>query len=56
MTYKFRRWVTIAVEIEVEADSEAEARLKAERLLENENTADMETESSGFDLVESAYQ
>lgn len=56
MTYKFRRWVTIADEIEVEADSEVEARLKAERLLEDENTADMETESSGLDLMESTYQ
>ena len=42
----------IGHEIEVEAASESDARMKAERLVENENTADMETESSGLDLVE----
>lgn len=52
MTYKFHRWVKIGHEIEVEAESETDARMKAERLVENENTADLETESSGLDLVE----
>ena len=52
MTYKFHRWLKIGCEIEVEADSESDARAKAERLVENENTAAMETESSGLDLME----
>ena len=52
MKYKFHRWMKIGHEIEVEAASESDARMKAERLVENENTADLETESSGLDLVE----
>ena len=51
MKYRFHNWVKIGNEIEVEADSKEDARTKAERLVENESTASMETETSGLDLV-----
>ena len=51
MLFKFHRWLKIGSEIEVEADSEEDARAKAELLGENEDTASMETETSGLDLV-----
>ena len=51
MLFKFHRWLKIGSEIEVEADSEEDARAKAELLGENENTASMETASSGLEIV-----
>ena len=51
MIFRFHRWLKIGMELDVEADSLAEAREKAEREIEDENTADMETETSGLVFV-----
>lgn len=50
MTFKFHRWLKIGMELEVEANSVTEALKLAERMIETENTAEMDTECSGLDL------
>lgn len=52
ITFKFHRWLKIRMELEVEAYSVTEALKLAERMIETENTSEMDTECSGLDLVE----
>ena len=51
MTFKFHRWLKIGMELEVEVNSVTEALKLAERMIETDNTAEMDTECSGLDLV-----